>query len=253
MIDNLANVSWTQGNATHGPDMYAIFSGTAQDVSLLITHLPGYLPVDIVEHMALGVSLGGHATWQLLLNESRITAGIVVIGCPDYVRLMTDRAIRSKVPSALTSAPAGRDFLGSRDFPPALLQAVRQYDPAGILIGELSGFDAENPCQSCSSSEQKRLTPIIEERIGGKSILCLSGGQDKLVPYAMGKPFLEWLKSVADPQRGWAGDFGIALEDFVDPDAGHEFSAPMRKQSEQWLCGYLSTHCSASPQSGSKL
>lgn len=34
----------------------------------------------------LGVSLGGHAAWQVLFNEPRVTAAVVIIGCPDYMR-----------------------------------------------------------------------------------------------------------------------------------------------------------------------
>lgn len=33
----------------------------------------------------MGVSLGGHVAWQALFNDPRITAAVVVIGCPDYM------------------------------------------------------------------------------------------------------------------------------------------------------------------------
>jgi dienelactone hydrolase len=33
----------------------------------------------------MGVSLGGHAAWQVLFNDPRVTAGVVIIGCPDYM------------------------------------------------------------------------------------------------------------------------------------------------------------------------
>jgi dienelactone hydrolase len=39
----------------------------------------------IDQHLALGVSLGGHSVWQLMFAEPRVTAGVVVIGCPDYI------------------------------------------------------------------------------------------------------------------------------------------------------------------------
>ena len=39
----------------------------------------------IDQHLALGVSLGGHSVWQLMFAEPRVTAGVVVIGCPDYM------------------------------------------------------------------------------------------------------------------------------------------------------------------------
>jgi len=49
----------------------------------------GYLFPDgnikIDQHLALGVSLGGHSVWQLMFAEPRVTAGVVVVGCPDYM------------------------------------------------------------------------------------------------------------------------------------------------------------------------
>ncbi len=37
------------------------------------------------QHLALGVSLGGHSVWQLMFADPRVTAGVVVVGCPDYM------------------------------------------------------------------------------------------------------------------------------------------------------------------------
>jgi dienelactone hydrolase len=34
----------------------------------------------------MGISLGGHAAWQVLFADPRVTAGVVIIGCPDYMR-----------------------------------------------------------------------------------------------------------------------------------------------------------------------
>ena len=39
----------------------------------------------IDQHLVLGVSLGGHSTWQIMFADPRVTAGVVVIGCPDYM------------------------------------------------------------------------------------------------------------------------------------------------------------------------
>lgn len=240
MIDNRANESWRGGNETHGPDMFTLFSGTAQDVSMLITHLPSYLPFTPTFHICGGVSLGGHATWQCLLNDSRIRAGIVVVGCPDYVRLMTDRAIRSKLPSCMATDPPGRNFLGSKDFPKPLIEAVERFDPAGILLGELDTVTGDDHRHPPSASETARLTPIMRDRLAGKKILTLSGGKDRLVPYKQGEPFLTWLKKALNMETGWFNDHGTTLDDIIDPNAGHEFSAAMRAEAEQWLVDLLS-------------
>lgn len=70
----------------------SIYHGTAIDTSFLIDHLASYVfsPPDaptIDQHLVMGVSLGGHAAWQTLFNDPRVTAAVVVIGCPDYMRM----------------------------------------------------------------------------------------------------------------------------------------------------------------------
>ncbi|KAK0946651.1 hypothetical protein LTR29_001820 [Friedmanniomyces endolithicus] len=253
MIDNVANVSWKQGNPTHGPDMFNTFSGTASDISLLISQLPQYLPYKIDEHICGGVSLGGHATWQLLLTEPRIRAGLIVIGCPDYVRLMRDRAIRSKLATCMSTDPPGREFLGSNDFPPSLLAAIEERDPAGILLGELDVVTGDDHLHPPSALEKERLRSVFAQRLGGKKIMCLSGGKDRLVPVECGEPFLTWLKKAIDPKEGWANDLGIEIEDIVDPGAGHEFSRHMRTEAERWLCELLVSGKGSSRTRESKL
>lgn len=69
----------------------SIFHGTATDTSLLIDHLGSYVfhgvdePI-VDQHLVLGISLGGHAAWQVLFNDERVSAAVVIIGCPDYMR-----------------------------------------------------------------------------------------------------------------------------------------------------------------------
>jgi len=247
MIDNRANVSWKQGNPSHGPDMFNTYSGTAHDLSHLLTHVQNYLPVKLAEQICGGVSLGGHATWQILMSEPRVKAGLVVIGCPDYVRLMEDRAIRSKLATCMDTDPPGRNFRGSKDFPPSLLAAVEKYDPAGILLSRV-----DDPSRTPFTEEQVRLRSIMAERLAGKKVLCLSGGKDRLVPYKQGEPFLTWLKKALDAKDGWFNDHETELEDIVDPDAGHEFSPLMRKEAERWLCDLLAAEPGA-PSRKSKM
>ncbi|KJY00597.1 hypothetical protein TI39_contig322g00019 [Zymoseptoria brevis] len=245
MIDNLNNLSWKQGNRTHGPDMFNCYVGTVQDVSSLMTKLPMYLGFKINDHICGGVSLGGHATWVALMTEPRISAGLVVIGCPDYTSLMTDRAMRSKLQSTMTTDPPGLDFLGSQDFPQPLIASIEQHDPAGILLGELDVYSPDDHLSPPSDSEVKRLRPIVERTLAGKKIICLSGGKDKLVPYKQGEMFLTWLKKAIDKKSGWFKDQGIELEDIQDPQSGHEFSALMRTEAERWLCDTLASDRSA--------
>ncbi|KAI0466712.1 hypothetical protein F4859DRAFT_289019 [Xylaria cf. heliscus] len=99
LVSEVANEAWRQGNATHAQDMFAIVSGTVLDTVHLLDVLEGYLfgagggpgasPSAEARHidsnLVFGVSLGGHSAWQLLFADPRVTAGVCVIGCPDYM------------------------------------------------------------------------------------------------------------------------------------------------------------------------
>jgi pimeloyl-ACP methyl ester carboxylesterase len=202
--------------------------GTAQDTSLLIDYLSSYtFPDDsrtIVQHLVLGISLGGHSTWQCVLHDPRVTAAVVVIGCPDYKYLMTDRAKKSKL--AQWTESQGKHFLGSTAFPKGLCDAADKWDPKSLLVG-----DKLQP----SEEDKKTARPLISAKLRGKHILCLSGGKDKLVPYFCSEPFLDWFKTGLDKQRGWFNDQGTVLEDIVDENAGHEYSAKMKVEAVRFI------------------
>jgi hypothetical protein len=88
-----ANDSWRAGNPTHAQDMFGIVAGTVIDQIALLDAVQGYLfcngdrpnPVVLDQSLALGVSLGGHSVWQSMFADPRITAGVVVVGCPDFI------------------------------------------------------------------------------------------------------------------------------------------------------------------------
>lgn len=174
-----------------------------------------------------------------MLSDPRITAGVVVIGCPDYVRLMSDRARLSKLSSYVSTSPPGCDFLGSADFPKGLIEAVEKFDPAGLLLGELDIVTGDEYLHEPSEAEKTRLRPILRDSLGGKRILCLSGGADKLVPYKMAVPFLSWLKNALKKDGGWFNDRGTVLEDIVDEEAGHEYSKKMKKEAVRFIAETL--------------
>ncbi|RMD40984.1 hypothetical protein DV735_g4151, partial [Chaetothyriales sp. CBS 134920] len=203
-VSAIANEAWRGGNENHAQDMFGCFQGTAADTSQLIDYLPGYIfPAGgphsdqriTGPHIALGVSLGGHSAWQCVLHDPRISAAIVTIGCPDYERLMTDRARLSKRKSWLDGN--GARFVGSADFPASL---------------------AANP--------------VMARHFANKRILCLSGGADRLVPYKLAEPFMTWLKAVS--AKGSGGGFfqhgGLFLHDVVLPGVGHDVPPQMRSR-----------------------
>jgi len=149
-------------NVRHAVDMYAIQTGTARDVSMLIDFLPSFLypddkPHPIVEWGVAGISLGGHATWITLAHDKRVKTGIPIIGCPDYGKLIALRAYQVGV------------TLEGQYFPKSFKETVERLDPP-FLIRE-----GENPFL-------------------GKRVLVLSGETDKVVPWEASKDFVEKLE-----------------------------------------------------------
>jgi pimeloyl-ACP methyl ester carboxylesterase len=237
-VDELHNQAWREGNDTHAQDMFSCYHGTAADTSHLINHLESYIftsPTDpkITQHFALGISLGGHATWHCLLSDPRITAGVVGIGCPDYTRLLTDRARLSKRKTYTETTPPGAEFLGSPDFPQALREAVAQHDPAGLLLPGVFNPVGEDTIPDQAALD--RFNHLVRERLQGKQILNLSGKADKLVPYAAGEPFLNVFKQVLakDPS------LNVAFEDVLFDGVGHAFPPAMAEKAAEWLCDVL--------------
>ncbi|KAI0827204.1 Alpha/Beta hydrolase protein [Trametes gibbosa] len=200
LVDKQANQGWfddpEQNNDRHAIDMYAIQTGTAQDVSYLIDFLPSYLfPNEervISQFICVGKSLGGHATWIVLRNEPRIKIGVPIIAAPDYLALMSRRARAHKLP------------VGPPYFPKSLLDLVSRADPAAAPY---TAADASNPFL-------------------GKRILVLLGAEDKKVPWATAaKAFVEDLNVGA----------GGLKEVIVEPGVGHEFSPGMVKECARFV------------------
>ncbi|OJJ61647.1 hypothetical protein ASPSYDRAFT_88183 [Aspergillus sydowii CBS 593.65] len=243
LVDPLCNEAWRQGNPRHAQDMFSVFQGTARDTSLLIDYLPAFVfpksDRQITENLVLGVSLGGHAAWSCILHEPRITAGVVIIGCPDYANVMADRARLSKLPSYTSTTPPGAQFLESEDFPTTLLETVRKWDPAGLLLSHLNlGPEAEPirgaPIPEPTEAQKTALRPLLTRCLAGKKILNLSGGVDKLVPYSKGETFLTWLKLAVGP-NGWFADGAVTLEDIIDQNAGHEVTSKMVDEAVRFI------------------
>lgn len=233
LVDKMANEAWRQGNERHAQDMFSCYQGTSQDCSLLLTHISSYLPQSLPQpssHVVLGISLGGHAAWHSLLHDPRLTAGVVIIGCPDFQRLMLQRAEKSR---RKTFGPA---FLGSSDYPAALIAAVDNSDPAGLFLPKewkgpnvvSAGIASIVP----TASVQASTASILNSTLQNKRILLQSGGADKLVPYACGEPFLRFLKTATG---SWWKNNGLVLDDRVYEGVGHETTPLMAKEAMEWI------------------
>jgi pimeloyl-ACP methyl ester carboxylesterase len=226
-VDKLANEAWRSGNPRHAQDMFSQIHGNAEDTSILLDYLEAYIfpendSIRITQNLVFGISLGGHAAWQVLLRDQRITTGIVGIGCPDYVRLMMDRARLSKIADWGPTNP--HKFLGSKSFPRAFYSVVEKYDPAGLIMRELDGVTIDDRLHEPSDSEKRKISMALDRTLRGKRILLLSGGADKLVPYKCGEPFLNFLQTAINTYYKHGG---IVLQDRVFDGVGHEICPEM--------------------------
>lgn len=204
--------------------------GTALDTSLLLNYLPSYIFPNgsraITQNLCLGVSLGGHAVWHCILQDVRFTTAVAIIGCPDYTAMMADRATKSKL------ATAGPNFVGSSDFPESLKAAVQQFDPAGLMLRR-STTATDLYFEDMDEAREGALKAQTQQRLNGKRIMCLSGGADKLVPYACGEPFLRHLKQAIQT------DGGVLLEDIVFAGVGHAFPSQMQREARRFVAESL--------------
>lgn len=188
--------------------MFSIYHGTQVDLSMIMSYLPVYVfPTHhssyiLAQHIVAGVSLGGHSAYLAMLHEPRITAGVVVIGCPDYARLMQHRAEKSRLECGVEG------LFRSKEFPENLLGVVAEFDPAALGVDEI----------------------IRRGLLDGKKILTLSGGADKLVPSACGEPFLKSLKEAYSDGR-LKGE----LTDVVYPGIGHECTSEMVRELSRFV------------------
>ncbi|CAN8106467.1 unnamed protein product [Discula destructiva] len=239
-VHPLANQAWKKSNPHHAQDMFGIISGTVVDTALLIDALPGYLFLDtnttttppiFDQHLVLGVSLGGHSTWQTLFTNPAVTAGVSIIGCPDFPELMRDRARLSRRAS-YDAATAGAGFWGSRDFPPALVAQCAKFDPRGIVFGTGEVGVAEEEEEE-EEEERKRLRAVLDGCVRGKRFLMCSGGEDKLVPWRCSEAFTRFFEGAAE---GWYKDGGLRVDNRVYPGAGHECSDAMVVDAVRFVC-----------------
>ncbi|KAJ2901223.1 hypothetical protein MKZ38_002129 [Zalerion maritima] len=232
-VSDKANKSWRDGNATHAQDMYGVVAGCVGDAKGLMDAVEGYLFLGggraVDQHLVLGVSLGGHTAWQLMFDDKRVEAGVMVIGCPDFMLdLLKDRARRSKLETFKAEEASGKPFLGSNDFPPALVEACRKADPKALAFG--TGPISTSPKDATEAARLKNL--FDQHHLRGKRFLSCSGKDDKLVPYEISKPFMDFLVNAAST---WYKDGGIYVEDKVYKGVGHSFSPGMVQDAVRFI------------------
>ncbi|WFD30937.1 hypothetical protein MSPP1_001963 [Malassezia sp. CBS 17886] len=193
---------WCCGNPTFGLDQYAMILGGAQDVSLIIDLLPPYLFPMGDRHIASwsvsGRSLGGHTAWHVLADEPRVKTAAVLIGMPDYTKLLKGRANETHKPYAPPYVPH------------SLLQLINRTDPSK------KPYDSHNP----------RHNPFW-----GKHIFTASGAIDPLVNFNYSREFLRHL--VLGPRKSKLAR--ESLEVFVQPHTEHQATNEMLELASRWI------------------
>ena len=223
----LANLAFTspppphprahEPNPTHALDMLGIYAGTTLDLGLIIDFLPSYLefhynpptpraaaaadtdntayiPVPpITEHIALGVSLGGHAAHLAVLHLPKITSAVVVIGCPDYPALLLQRLKQCKITGVPGYLP--REFM----------HLISAQHPTPL--------PPQPPITSSPLLTSPHVSPV--ELLAGKKILVLGGKKDRLVPPELGRAFIEGVRREAEQVGGELYGTGTGIREVL--------------------------------------
>lgn len=80
------NNTWDEGNSNYAMDMLGMIKRAGQDLAVLLDLIEGFLMRGPIErHISLGWSLGGHVSWGTWFSEPRIEAGVVILGCLDFI------------------------------------------------------------------------------------------------------------------------------------------------------------------------
>ncbi|KAF2663389.1 alpha/beta-hydrolase [Microthyrium microscopicum] len=238
----LINETWKAGNKTHAEDMYATYTGTATDLSHLIRSISTHLPITPSQHLVLGVSLGAHAAWHAILHDPLVSAAAIIIGCPDFARLMAHRASKSKLNDWSSSLVPGSTFFGSASFPDALIDKIDTRDPAGLLLPVAAKATTMAPLavpvgDALQPEKRAYSRQRLNRTVKGKAVLNVSGGKDKLVPYGCSKPFVTYLQNAVG-SGGWWGE-KMYFKDVIVPGAGHETTPEMMAMSVDFVCKVL--------------
>jgi len=159
-----------------------------------------------------GVSLGGHSTWHCLKDDPRVTIGIPIIGCPDFLTLMTARAHHFAGSTLSADNPTGPPA-----FPISLIAHITKTSPAPPLT-KTSTITTAIPYSY--TDLDARINPFI-----GKKILILSGAADRLVPWSTSERFVETLQVGPNGRK----------EVFVQEGVGHDCTEEMEDRLAKFM------------------
>jgi hypothetical protein len=126
-----------------------------------------------------------------------------------------------------------------------LIKALEKSDPASALLPNYlkadptkRGYDWEANAKATEvkvlSSDYDRLAEGLNKSFKGKVILNLSGGEDKLVPYACGETFYRFLREASGPD-GWWQKNEFIFDDRIFEGVGHEITPEMSETAVAFI------------------
>ena len=182
-ISNIQNTSWKDGNNSHALDMYSLIYGNSNDISYLIDTIPISINITIKTWGSIGISLGGHSILMAVCHEPRLEIGISIIGCGDYLSLMTSRAKYYNV-----------EFPSVND--QQLIDYIKEKDP----VNNINGFKNKK-LFFCSGGLDKLVPLEASQKFldSLKSDICTvfvdpTAKHETSLP--MRKEYLEWLSRI---------------------------------------------------------
>ncbi|PRP81510.1 hypothetical protein PROFUN_10872 [Planoprotostelium fungivorum] len=186
LVNDKRNVTWKEGNDLHAMDLFTMQYGAVQDVSLLIDFLPSVL----------------------FPNDERtisqwMASGISLGGHAVWMILALEPRITIGAP--LIGCPCFLDLMRGR-----------------LQQGEMSVGPPYLP-QSFVNTVQRLDASSHLDKMKGKRICVLSGGDDKLVPWSCSEAFVRQVEEVADCKVR------------VMEGVGHSTPPEMIQELIQWL------------------
>lgn len=217
MVSEKKNLTWKEGNNTHGEDILSIIDGTVLDLKLIMDYLPIYLNLELnvpnlkqfnfkFNNIISGYSMGGHTTFRFASRFPELVSIInPVVGSSDLSSLLIDRLLQ-------TPASGIKRFL-------------QEYDEIGF------GFNNKVLYPKVFHEYLKVTDDAIFEQFPFSSIKMFASFDakpDSLVPYSYSKTFCEMYK-VNNP------DTEIYVQDGVD----HDVTIEMLNNFTDWLLKHM--------------
>lgn len=218
IVDRLKNLTWDEGNETHGIDQISIVEQTLGNLRTIMEYLPGYLNLDIqllenddcsfeFLNILSGVSLGGHVVLRMASNFPQYVDIInPVISCSNLSSMLVDR---------LLETPPTKDTK----------RYLTDYKDLGLTLQQRKMYPKAFH-ELLQISDKKILADFPFEI----PMFASYGVDDKLVPYVYSEEFVEkYQKSNKN------------TEIFQQAGKGHEVSIEMCHKFADWLSLILKT------------